>query len=660
MTMSDMSTDDALQRFATIWEHVECGISIIDAETREILAINPVAARMFGDDPDKIIGKKCHKFICPAEVHSCPIMDKGQVVDRSERKFVRANGDTIPIVKSVAKIQYNGRLALLESFTDISNLKEAEARLLVLSVAEQASRAKSDFLSRMSHEIRTPMNAIIGMVKIAEKTNDIDKLKYCLSMIDASSNHLLGLINDILDMSKIEAGKLDLDAISFDIEKMLIKISDLIIEHTEEKNIRLGIFLSPGMRLRYIGDEMRLSQILTNLLSNAVKFTPKGGSIKLYARELEKNDTHSRIRFTIADTGIGLTQEQISRLFNAFEQADTSISRRFGGTGLGLAIVKSLTEKMNGRISVESTPGQGSVFIVEVELSRQDDAEQAAVPDMAMPPEMKILVIEPDAETRKQFASLAAFPGWTIDEAGDGAHGKELIHAARESGKEYALIFANYTLPDMTAIDVAGTLKADARKRGFIIMTTFLQWSKIDELAREAGIVHFMSMPLLPSRVSRSISEALFGNETRGAEPPEHVDARPDFSRISLLLAEDIDINREIFLSLLEDTGVMIDVAENGREAVEKFRNSPDAYDIIVMDVQMPEMDGYEATRSIRALGTDKAGTIPIIAMTANVFTSDIEKCLACGMNDHLAKPIDCEAVIEKIRHYCRELIDTV
>ncbi|MDL2210458.1 response regulator [Desulfovibrio sp. OttesenSCG-928-O18] len=644
--MNTISSDDAVQRFATIWEHVECGISIIDAETREILAINPVAARMFGDDVSKILGKRCHKFICPAESCSCPIMDKGQVVDRSERKFVKADGTTIPIVKSVAKIQYNGRLALLESFTDISNLKEAEEKLVHLQVTEEANRAKSDFLSRMSHEMRTPMNAIIGMTKIAEGTDDVDKLKYCLSMIGVSANHLLGLINDVLDMAKIESGKFELDAEPLSIEEILIKICNLIMEQTEEKGITLHVSLGPDMAMRYVGDELRLSQVIANLMSNAVKFSPKGGTITLSADEVERRDNSSIVRFSVADTGIGMTPEQIAKLFNAFEQADTSISRRFGGTGLGLVISQSIVEKMNGSIRVSSTPGSGSTFTVDVELLHpvgQGNGDAFAA-DLAG---KKILVVDSDSDSREQFALLAEKAGIRGESTADGADALVRINAAQKAGEPYDAIFVDNAHAPLTNDLPPGTDMCS-----LVLMATLQQWNKLGKEPRSA-IRHFLAKPLFPSAIVGAIREASGISNAAAENSAAFQEAAYDFSRISLLLAEDVEINREIFASLLESTGVRIDIAENGSEALEKFRSAPDKYDIIVMDVQMPGMDGYEATKAIRALDMERAKSIPIIAMTANAFKSDIEKCMACGMDGHLAKPIDEKAVIETIRSYC-------
>ena len=639
---------DALQRFETIWNHVECGISIIDAETREIIDINPIAARMFGDDKEKIIGKRCHQFICPAESCSCPIMDKGQVVDRSERKFVKSDGTMIPIVKSVAKIQYKGRLALLESFTDISTLKEAEAKLMTLQVAEQASQAKSNFLSRMSHEMRTPMNAIIGMSKIAASTDDTQKLKYCLSMIGNSAEHLLALINDVLDMSKIEAGKFDLHAAPFNLEETLVTICNLVVEKAEEKHLRFSVDMDMGMPPRYVGDSLRLSQIITNLLSNAVKFTPQNGRISLGVTEAERRETSSVLRFSVADTGIGMTKEQLAKLFNAFEQADTSISRHFGGTGLGLAISKNIAEKMNGSIRVESEPGKGSTFSVDIEMDHDGRSEPVSLPDSVDPSAVRLLVAETDGEAGKRFAAIARSFGFAVDLAASGEQALEM-----NAKTAYDAAFINCRLPGMDGLETVKRLDR-AGKTPLVMMGSFREWNTMDREARCAGVSHFVPTPLFPSTLLKAVGEAL-GKTASCEDRAACATARkPDLSSVSLLLAEDVPVNREIFTALLEDTGVRIDEAEDGYAALAKFTRAPEKYDMIIMDVQMPGMDGFEATKAIRSSGVARGESIPILAMTANVFKEDIEKCLACGMNDHLAKPIDEAEVIRKIEEYRR------
>jgi signal transduction histidine kinase len=513
---------DALLHFETVWTQVECGIVIINARTKQIIDINPVAVRMFDGERSYIIGKRCHEMFCPADEHSCPVIDKNQEVDRSERIFKNIKGESIPIIKSVRKITYNGQAALLECFTDISKMKKAEEQIRIMSIAEKASQAKSDFLSRMSHEMRTPMNAIIGMTKIAEKTDDVSRLRYCLSTINTSSVHLLGIINDVLDMSKIEAGKFELEKIPMNIERMIMKVSNIIIDNIEKKNQKLNVNMAKDMDLEYIADDLRLSQIITNLLSNAIKFTPENGEITLAVEKTGSKGNIDTLRFSVTDTGIGMAKEQISRLFNAFEQADGSISRKFGGTGLGLAISKNLVEKMGGHIWVESEEGSGSSFIFEVDL------ERAHLQGVA--------VESPDIKTDKAVET-------------------------------------------------------------------------------------------------------------------------PDLSGVSIILAEDMEINREIFTALLEETHITIDSAENGLAAVSKFRENPEKYDLIIMDVQMPEMDGYQATKTIRAMDTPKAKNIPIIAMTANAFKEDVDRCLEAGMNDHLAKPIDEKSVFEKLARYSRRKI---
>ena len=384
---------------------------------------------------------------------------------------------------------------------------------------ESASRAKSEFLANMSHEIRTPLNAIIGMTAIAESSDDTEKMKYAIGKIKDASHHLLGVINDVLDISKIEANKVELSPVSFDFEKILQKAVNVISFRIDEKRQRFDMSIDKEIPRILIGDEQRLSQVITNLLANAVKFTDEQGSIALDARLISAEDGKCLLQIGISDTGIGIDEDQKARLFSPFEQADAGTSRKFGGTGLGLAISKRIVEMMGGHIWVESEPGLGSTFTFTVLLT-WDDSEQ----------------------------------NWPSSENGS------------------------------------------------------------DEYEYEKG--------------------------------PD------DFSVYTILLAEDIEINREIVAALLEPTRLNIDFAENGVQAVSMFEADPGRYDIILMDVQMPEMDGYEATRVIRALDAPGAKTIPIIAMTANVFREDIQNCLDAGMNGHLGKPLSAEDVFRQLRKF--------
>jgi len=640
-----------LEKFETIWNHVESGIVIIDAETREILEINPVAARMFGDSADKMVGKRCQAVFCMAE--KCPILDLDKTVDRSERTFKNSKGEVIPIIKSVSKIFFNGRPALLENFTDISYIKEAEEQLRQLRVSEKTSQAKSDFLSKMSHEMRTPMNAIIGMSQIARNSRDIEKIEYCMDNIDNASEHLLGLINDILDMSKIEAGKLELNNTSINIEKMLIKVSNLITDKIEEKNIKFNIILGTDARMNYMGDELRLSQVVTNLISNAVKFTPEYGEIKLTAEEARRQDNYSVLRFTVADTGIGMTDEQIGRLFNAFEQADSSTSRKFGGTGLGLAISKNIVEQMDGRIWVNSKPGEGSEFIFEVKLERLQQRECPVLYGNIRPGDLNLLIVDSDREQRDYFRSISGSFGINTEEAANEEEAVYLVKSAKTAQKPYDIIFVSCGSPDMDGMEIIKELKRIIDKNtDIIIISSFMKWNKVEKEAHKYNVRSFISKPFFSSVVFDSINETIGKAAKKIDVKSKSAKEMPDFSNVTLLLAEDVEINRDIFTELLADTKLNVDTAENGLLAVESFKRDPDKYDMIIMDVQMPEMDGYEATRTIRVLDVPRAKEIPIIAMTANVFREDVEKCIESGMNDHLAKPIDIGAVIEKITLY--------
>ena len=636
-----------LEQLEEIWTHVESGIVIVDAETRRVLDINPAACIMYGDTRENIIGETCYRLFGQ---HECPVIDLKKDQDRAERKFIKQDHTVIPVLKSVSRIDYYGRSALLESFIDVSYLKEAEEQKRAIEVAKQANSAKSNFLSSMSHEIRTPMNAIIGMTKIASRSDDVEKLKYCLLNIENSSTHLLGIINDILDMSKIEANRLELDHSPLNIEKMLIKVCSIMTERIEQKGIIFRVLLDTNMPLNYIGDELRLSQVVTNLLSNAVKFTPHGGQIRLIVNETVK-DNIAILRFSVKDTGIGMTEEQMSRLFTAFEQAENSTSRKYGGTGLGLAISKNIVEKMNGKIWVRSELDIGSEFTFEVKLEQSPVQETAIIYGNIPPSDIRLLIADPDPEEREYFKSIAGGLGIIADEADNVSLAVDMAMTARKLEKPYDIVFVSHVLVNDENLRLFRSKKFIINRNNVVIMTSFLNWNKIENELQEIGIGRFMPIPLFPSQILDNINEIMNGStgKPEAAAPAEI----PDLSHIKLLLAEDVEINREIFITLFEETKMAIEIAENGRIAVSKFRENPDSYDLIIMDVQMPEMDGYEASRIIRNLGHEKAKKIPIVAMTANVFREDIEMCIRNGMNDHLAKPIEMDAVLKKIIYYC-------
>ena len=526
----------------------------------------------------------------------------------------------------------------------IAGILERELNQNIIAAREEAlagTKAKSDFLSSMSHEIRTPMNAIIGMTKIADMTSDMSKVRLCLANVKASSEHLLGLINDILDMSKIEAGKLEFDNAPFDLEKSLIKTSDIIAEKAGEKNLTLNFFIEKNMPLRYSSDELRLSQVITNLLSNAVKFTPKNGTITVSIKELQRKNDHSVIQFSVKDSGIGISQEQQAKLFSAFTQADSGITKRFGGTGLGLAISKNIVENMNGKIKVISETNKGAEFIFTVELKR-------------LPEQLSIrlygktaLVVGSRKEERDQCMEMLKENG--ID-ASSTASVEEAIRLAGE--KTYDAIFFS---PDNGSdiYEEVSKFGAIAEKDNFVIVSSFIKWSLAEEKLHTLGTKHFLPKPLFLSNM-RAVLKDIFDYQSNVKLSDSLCSY--DFNDVSILLVEDIDINRIIFQALLEQTNIKIDVAENGLEAVDMFSQQPEKYDLIIMDIQMPLMDGYEATRTIRQFSHPRAATIPIIAMTANAFQADILAAKESGMNDYLTKPIDEKNVMLKIAEYTNKL----
>jgi len=385
-----------------------------------------------------------------------------------------------------------------------------------------------------------------------------------------------------------------------------------------------------------------------------VQFTPAGGTISLHVEEAGRDEHTNTVRFTVKDTGIGMTEEQISRLFNAFEQADGSVSRKYGGTGLGLVISKKIVEKMCGEIWVESELDKGSSFIFDVVLERSSH-QDTIIFDGIRPEDIRVLIIEADDDIRRHFLNLTNKFGIHADSAENTKDALALVDKASAGSREYDIVFLDYDMPGTSCIDFVNELSNRVSKNTVIIITTYLEWSHIEDIALENNLTHYIMKPLFPSSILDAINEVVGDKLKKLDIKTDKTPDAPDLSDLYVLLAEDVDINREIFITLLEDTKIRIDSAENGKIAVAMFRENPDKYDLIIMDIQMPEMDGYQATMAIRAMQTPQAKTIPIIAMTANAFKEDVDRCIESGMNDHLAKPIDEKAVIEKIISYTRK-----
>ncbi|MDR2744343.1 MAG: response regulator, partial [Desulfovibrio sp.] len=510
--------------------------------------------------------------------------------------------------------------------------------------AKAAATAKSYFLANMSHEIRTPMNAIIGMTTIGKNAKDPERKDYAFDKIQDASSHLLGVINDVLDMSKVEAGKMELSQVEFSFERMLRGVVNVISFRMEEKHLRFTVHIDPAIPSILVGDDHRLAQVLTNLLSNAVKFTPECGSVHLDSVFCGERDGLCDIRMSVRDSGIGISEQQQAKLFAAFQQAESGTSRKYGGTGLGLSISKHIVELMGGKIWIESSPGQGSTFCFTVRMPRREKPQPLLHLGKNWR-DTRILVVDDDQDIREGFLEIAQRLGICCDVADGGDHALALV----EKNGPYDIYFVDWRMPSMDGIELTRHLKLHQRDASAVIMITAAEWNHIETEAKAAGVDKVLSKPLFPSAVADVISECRGVGGTTETEKMRE-DIAGIYAGRRLLMAEDVEINCEIVMALLEPTGVKIDCAENGRVAVEMFSAAPDKYDIIFMDMQMPEVDGLEATRRIRAMGIPRAKTIPIIAMTANVFKEDVEKCLAAGMNAHVGKPLEMGEVLEQLK----------
>jgi signal transduction histidine kinase/CheY-like chemotaxis protein len=513
--------------------------------------------------------------------------------------------------------------------------------------SDSENKHKSAFLANMSHEIRTPMNAIIGMTTIGKTAADSIRKDYCFTKIEDAGNHLLGVINDILDMSKIEANKFELTPAEFEIEKVLRRVVNVVNFRIDEKQQKFSVHIDRSIPRTLIGDDQRIAQVITNLLWNAIKFTPEKGSVTLAVRLVEKANNTCTLQFSISDTGIGISPEQQKKIFQSFEQAESSTTRKYGGTGLGLAISKNIVEMMGGSIWVLSEPGKGSVFTFTIKVQRGTEEKHALLsPDINLD-NVRLITVDDDPDILKYFLEIAHGFGVMCDVAISGEKALQLI----DQNGGYHIYFIDWKMPVMDGIQLAREIKTRVSENSIVIMISALEWSAIADEARAAGVDKFLSKPLFPSTIAEVINECL-GVDKRQVEKAQAADIAGIFTGRHILLVEDVEINREIVQALLEPTQLVMDCAGNGVEAVRMFSEAPLKYDMIFMDIQMPEMDGYEATRRIRALDIPAAKTIPIIAMTANVFREDVEKCLNVGMDSHVGKPLDFDEVLKCLHSY--------
>ncbi len=516
--------------------------------------------------------------------------------------------------------------------------------------AERLTRVKSDFLANMSHEIRTPMNAVLGMLYLALKGKLSPALRNHLTKAQGAAHSLLGIINDILDFSKIEAGKLDIEQVEFGLDTVLEQLADAVSYQAEHKGIEFLIRYDPTIPRHLIGDPLRLGQILLNLCGNAVKFTDQG-EVELAFRCLNASETDITMQVCVRDSGIGMTPEVQQQLFEKFTQADQSTTRRFGGTGLGLAISKNLVELMGGRLWVEdSQPGQGTTmcFTVRLRIARQAQARQRELVEQAGPllEGIRVLVVDDNEVSREILAEMLRFFRLDVDAV---SNGMAALAALQSAANPYDLVLMDWRMPGMKGDEVTQRIHRDAAipRQPRIVMVTAYGREDVIRLSEQAGVDGFLIKPVSPSILLDTILSVLGRGRIFGADDKRRASATDlatsgQLAGARLLLVEDNDINREFAVELLRGEGIMVDEAVNGAEAVDRVRRQD--YDAVLMDIQMPVMDGLEAARRIRALadapGGERYAKLPIIAMTALAMAQDVEQSRAAGMNDHVTKPI--------------------
>ena len=620
---------------------------------------NPAAEFMFGFSAAEMIGDSLLKLF-PPERHEEEkvLLEKiagGEQVNQYETVRIHKNGSTIDVSVTLSPIldEMGNIVGVAKIARDITRAKQLEHELSVAKqAAEAASRAKSEFLANMSHEIRTPMNAIIGLTRLVMETELSPKQQDYLRKIQASSQALLGILNDILDLSKIESGRLDIEHIEFDPALMLQGVSDLFVAKAEEKGLELFLDVAPEIPLTMVGDPLRIQQVLSNLVSNAIKFTPKGEiHVRMDLDELGPDDL--QLRLSVRDTGIGISKTAIEKLFKPFSQADASTTRKFGGTGLGLVISKQLVELMGGSISIDSEPEQGSTIAFAIPCGKGQPYNWTQ--DSQNIKDSRVLVVDDQTTSCDILKSILESWHLYVETALSGEEALQKIHEANQAGSPFNLLLLDWKMDGMSGLELAYELtqmetQGKLKHQPTIIMVT--AYSK-DYLLNEASSLSvrldaILTKPVLPSSLLNTVLHVFHyqGKDTR--IPKIHINpyevALP-LRNTRILLVEDNELNQQVASEFLEKAGLRVSIANHGGEAVQWIQRK--TFDAVLMDLQMPEMDGYEATRQIRALPACRE--LPIIAMTAAAMAHDREACLAVGMNDHIAKPISP-----------RELIDTL
>jgi len=652
---------DSQKNIENIIESAPVGLAIVDLENARSLLVNKAICRIMKMEKKALLELDTRTIYANPEDRNKILQlvrDKGHADSREILVKRPGTDETFWAVVSVLPVKYLEKSSFIISMIDVTRMKEMQVEIeKARDQAEAATRAKSDFLARMSHEIRTPMNAIIGLTHLTLRTRLDPKQRDNLKKVHSSGISLLGIINDILDFSKIEAGKLNLEKAEFDLEKAFHDLANVITYKAHEKNLELAISLPRKVPHVLIGDQLRLNQILINLANNAIKFTDHG-EIVIHCDLRETRDNRVKLEFRVRDTGIGLTKEEAAKLFRSFSQADVSTTRKYGGTGLGLSICKSLAELMGGEIWVESEKGKGSTFSFTAwfELgAKQKDTVFVPATDLRG---MKVLVCDDNETSRTILTEALETFSFRVKSVQSGR--EAFAELEKSTDEPYQLVLMDWNMPEMDGIQASLRIREDKQIRNTptIIMVTAYNREEILVNASDAGISATLIKPFSYSTLFDTIMEVFGKQGTR--DKSRSVDKGPGeeivntLRGLTVLLVEDNEVNQDVATGLLDEVGIRTEVAGNGKEALERVLDSgqPSRYGMVLMDLQMPEMDGYMATREIRKIQAYK--DLPIAAMTADAIAGVREKCLEAGMNDFITKPIDPDELYRTIARWTR------
>ncbi len=626
---------------------------LLDYETNEAEYISPNVERVLGVSPDEVFGilKDSDMSTDPEETKAfyaeVASLEPGQASrPRSTERINPRTGERKYFLENVYCAEIHGKMKRVVYISDRTRERMAQNSLAeALSMAQAANDAKSAFLSNVSHDIRTPMNAIIGFLALLwDEADNPAMVKEYTQRIDAASQHLLGLINDVLDMNKIESGRTTLNVSALNLAEVIDEINTIIRPQTRAKSQTFDIFVSHLQYEHLLGDKLRLNQILINLLSNAVKYTQENGTIQMRVEELPQViDSYSRICFTVSDNGMGMSEDYLKVIFDPFTREENEVTRQIQGTGLGMAITKSLVDLMGGTIHVESELGKGSTFTVELELRIQDQEDD---PKFWIDNKVsRMIVADDEEEVCLNIVKAMSRTGVTTDYSTNGGSAIRMMRTAREAGRPYDLILLDWKMPNLNGLETARLIRKNYPDKIPILLLTAYDWSEIEQEAMEIGVDHFMPKPFFMSTFKEAIRRVMGSlKKTRDRQSEVVKD-------LHILIVDDIEANRIILVKILNTLGAHCDTASNGQEAFDMFAaESPSKYDLILMDVQMPVMDGYTATRKIRSSDHPSAKTVPIIAMTANAFVDDVRDAIDSGMDAHIAKPIQLNTLKSTIK----------